>query len=223
MARSPTPKAAPKRRKLTGWRGHGLRLAVCAAIGLAAGAVAGLFTPADIATVLGWDAAAAAYAARVWFALASVPAEQIQTWSRKEDEGRGAITLILTAAVAGSFAAIFDIVSDKASGAVLALGALTILTSWTLLHTTFAAHYAHRCFDSGPDKPGIDFPGEPPVFSDFAYYAFTIGMTFQVSDTDTQSSAMRRLTLLHGLVSFVFNTVIIAISVSLASNLMGGG
>jgi uncharacterized membrane protein len=208
---------------LRGWRRHGLRLAACAAIGLAAGALTGLFAPAEIATVLGWDAAAAAYAARVWFALAPVSAEEIQTWSRREDEGRGAITLILTAAVAGSFAAIFDMVSGKSGGAALALGALTILTSWTLLHTTFAAHYAHRCFDGGPDKPGIDFPGEPPRFIDFAYYAFTIGMTFQVSDTDTRSSAMRRLTLLHGVVSFVFNTVIIAISVSLASNLMGGG
>lgn len=205
-----------------GWRGHGLRLAACGALGLAAGGVAALFAPPEIATVIGWDAAALAYAARVWITLAPVPAEQIQTWSRREDEGRGAITLILTAAVAASFFAIFDMLSDKASAGVLGLGAFTILSSWTLLHTTFAAHYAHRCFDAGPDKPGIDFPGEPPVFVDFAYYAFTIGMTFQVSDTDTQTSGIRRLTLLHGVVSFVFNTVIIAVSVSVASNLIGG-
>ncbi|HML30837.1 MAG TPA: DUF1345 domain-containing protein, partial [Hyphomicrobium sp.] len=101
------------------------------------------------------------------------------------------------------------------------LAAGTILSSWSLLHTAFAAHYAHRCFARGRTKPGLDFPGEEPRFVDFLYYSYTIGMTFQTSDVDTKTSEMRTLTIVHGIFSFVFNTVIIAISVGLASGLLG--
>jgi len=158
----------------------------------------------------------------VFSTLLPVSPDAISRWSAREDEGRWAITLIVAAGVAASVVAIFDMVSDKSSGWVLALAALTILASWTLLHTAFAAHYAHRCFARGPGSPGLDFPGEPPRFVDFAYYSFTIGMTFQTSDVETRTSEMRTLTLAHGVMSFVFNTVIIAITVGLASGLIGG-
>lgn len=205
------------------WRAHGKRLGVSAALGLAVGVAASIFAPPEVALVLGWDVAALVYITHLWAALLAVPPEKLRSWSSEEDEGRWALTLILAAGAGASFVAIFAMVSDKSSGIVLGLAAFTILTSWALLHSAFAAHYAHRCYDAGADKPGIDFPGDDePVFLDFAYYAFTVGMTFQVSDTDTQSSAMRQLTLVHGVISFVFNTVIIAISVSVASSLMGG-
>lgn len=205
------------------WRGHGLRLAACGALGVAVGTLAATLLPAKIATAIGWDAAALAYAGRVWASLRGASAAEVRSWSSQEDEGRMAITLILTAAVAASFVSIFDMASEKPNAAVLALAAVTILCSWTLLHTVFAAHYAHRCFPQGADGPALDFPGEAPRFVDFAYYSFTIGMTFQTSDVNTKTSDMRALTLLHGAVSFVFNTVIIAISVGLASGLIGGG
>jgi uncharacterized membrane protein len=207
---------------MKGWRGHGLRLAACAAAGVVAGGIAAVFAPPKVATVVGWDAGAVAYAARVIARLLPVSAEEISSWSAREDEGRWAITLILTAAVGASLFAIFDMVSNKSSGWILALAALTILSSWTLLHTTFAAHYAHRCFADGPKSAGLDFPGQKPRFIDFAYYSYTIGMTFQTSDVDTRTSAMRTLTLVHGVVSFIFNTVIIAISVGLAGGLLAG-
>jgi len=208
---------------LKGWRRHGLRLAYSAAIGLLVGAGAGLIAPPEAAAVTGWDAGALAYTARVWWTLLPASASEVQSWSAQEDEGRWALMLILTAAVAASFVAIFSIVSDKSSPIILSLAAFTIACSWTLLHTAFAAHYAHRAFRDGPKEPGIDFPGdEPPRFTDFAYYAFTVGMTFQVSDTDTRSSDMRLLTLVHGVISFVFNTVIIAFSVSVGSSLLSG-
>lgn len=202
--------------------GHGLRLAGCGALGATAGTLATSVAPANVAAVIGWDVAALAYAARVAATLGPATAEEISRWSAAEDEGRWAITLILTAAVAASVAAIFDMVSEKSSGAVLGLAAFTILSSWTLLHTAFAAHYAHRCFSGGGKMRGLDFPGEKPRFVDFAYYSFTIGMTFQTSDVETRTSEMRKLTLVHGAISFVFNTVIIAISVGLASGLLGG-
>lgn len=208
---------------MTGWRGHGIRIGLAAALGLGAGFLATLFAPPEVATAIGWDIAAVAYAGRIWWKLTSIPSDVLASWSADEDEGRWAITLVLAAAACVSFVAIFAMVSDKSSGWILALAGFTIMCSWTLLHTVFAAHYAHRCFANGPDKPGIDFPGDDkPSFVDFAYYAFTVGMTFQVSDTDTQNTAMRQLTLVHGLISFVFNTVIIAISVGVLSGMLQG-
>jgi uncharacterized membrane protein len=207
---------------MASWAGHGLRLAVSAAIGLGVGGVARFAGPTEIATAIGWDAAGLAYAGHIWLSLGGATAKQVRAWSSEEDEGRSVITLILTAAVGASMISIFDMVSNKASGAVIALAAFTILCSWALLHTVFAAHYAHRCFAGGGASSGLDFPGEEPRFADFAYYSFTIGMTFQTSDVDTTTGEMRRLTLLHGVISFVFNTVIIAISVGLASGLLGG-
>lgn len=205
------------------WMGHGRRLAAAGGAGIAAGRLAGLFAPAEIASAIGWDAAAAAYVAHVWLALAPASAEDIAGWSAREDEGRWAITLILAGAAAASLVAIFDMVSGRPTGAKVALAAFTIFCSWALLHTVFAAHYAHRCFAHGIKRPGLDFPGEPPRFVDFGYYAFTIGMTFQTSDVATKNGEMRALTLLHGVLSFIFNTVIIAISVGLASGVIGDG
>lgn len=201
---------------------HGLRLAVAAAAGVAAGFLASLAAPPKVATVIGWNVGALAYAAHVWIRLAPADAETVKAWSAAEDEGRWAITLILTAAVGASFAAIFDMVSQGSSVWILALAALTILSSFALLHTVFAAHYAHRCLGDDGTTAGLDFPGDPPRFVDFAYYAFTIGMTFQTSDVTTKTTEMRALTLVHGAISFVFNTVIIATSVGLASGLIGG-
>ncbi|MFC3694690.1 DUF1345 domain-containing protein [Chenggangzhangella methanolivorans] len=201
-----------------GLRGHALRFVICAAIGTAAGVAARLATGTPNALALGWDAAAISYTAHVWATLLPASADEMVAWSGQEDEGRWAITLLLTAAAAASGVAVFDMASQGAA----ALAALTILCSWTLVHTVFAAHYAHRCFSGGPKSPGLDFPGERPRFSDFAYYSFTIGMTFQTSDVDTRSGEMRRLTLVHSVVSFIFNTVIIAISVGLAGGLIGG-
>lgn len=207
---------------MSAWRAHGLRLAVCATLGLVVGLLAGLGLPPEVATVVGWNAGALAYAGRIWLKLMPADARQAKAWSAAEDEGRWAITLILTAAVAASVFAIFDMVSDKSSGWVLGLAAATILSSFALLHTAFAAHYAHRCFAGDGRTAGLDFPRDAPRFVDFAYYAFTIGMTFQTSDVTTRTSEMRTLTLIHGAISFVFNTVIIATSVGLASGLIGG-
>lgn len=205
-----------------GWPAHMRRVGAAAAAGLGAVWLAALWAPVEIATAIGWDVAALLYTARIWWKLVRVPPEALKAWSAEEDEGRVALTVALSAAVAISVTSIFAMVTDGSGGAVISLAAFTIFSSWTLLHTVFAAHYAHRCFADGPEKPGLDFPGGTPDFIDFAYYAFTIGMTFQTSDVDTRSSAMRRLTLAHAVVSFVFNTVIIAISVGLAGGLLGG-
>jgi uncharacterized membrane protein len=111
--------------------------------------------------------------------------------------------------------------TPAALGARLALAGLTVVTSWMLTHVMFALHYAHHYYGDGPapgddDRGGLAFPGEEqPDYWDFLYFSFVVGMTCQVSDVQVTSPAMRRITLLHGVLSFFFNTVILALSVNL--------
>jgi uncharacterized membrane protein len=102
----------------------------------------------------------------------------------------------------------------------------TVLSSWILIHTIFALHYAHAFYRECDDDPesgngsGLMFPGEEhPDYVDFAYFSFVIGMTFQVSDVQITSSRIRRLALVHGLLSFCFNTVILALAINIGSSL----
>jgi uncharacterized membrane protein len=99
------------------------------------------------------------------------------------------------------------------------LAGLTILFSWLLAHTVFALHYAHAYFtDLAADRPqGLDFPSEhdDPDYWDFLYFSFVIGMTAQVSDVQVLTQPWRRLVLAHGILSFLFNTVVLALSINL--------
>lgn len=96
---------------------------------------------------------------------------------------------------------------------------LAVVLSWVVTHTMFTLRYAHLYYGDG-EVGGLDFPGvEPPVDDDFAYFAFTIGMCFQVSDVVISSSRIRREALLHALLSFVYNTVILALSLNLVFSL----
>ena len=111
---------------------------------------------------------------------------------------------------------------DALTGHIL-VSVLAVICSWFLVHTVFIFRYAHIYYGSG-DKPvgGLDFPGDDePDYLDFAYFSFIIGMTSQVSDVDITSSVMRRLALLHGILSFFFNAVIIALSINIISGLIG--
>ena len=100
---------------------------------------------------------------------------------------------------------------------------LSVLLSWFLTHTVFTLRYAHLFYrgnEKGKEK-GIFFPGgEEPDYTDFAYFSFTIGMTFQVSDVEVAAKDIRKLVLLHGLLSFAFNTAIIALSINIISSLL---
>lgn len=124
--------------------------------------------------------------------------------------------------------------SGKSAGSALALSGCTLFLAWLFSNLIFALHYAHRfyspteCDDdegrgdgSAGDTGGLQFPGdEMPLFSDFAYFSFVLGMTFQVSDVQITSRSVRRLALYHALVAFLFNIVVVALSVSLIGNLL---
>lgn len=102
----------------------------------------------------------------------------------------------------------------------LAVAVGAVFCSWVLLHSLFTIRYAHLYYGH-PAERAVDFPGtDQPDYLDFAYFSFVIGMTGQVSDVSIRSQAVRRLALLHGLVSFLFNTIIIAITINLLAGML---
>ena len=110
---------------------------------------------------------------------------------------------------------------------LLCFAAPAVLASWLLIHTVFTLHYAHVFYRSKQEADveglggGLIFPGgDKPEYEDFAYFSFVVGMTCQVSDVNVTSCSMRRLTLLHGLLSFVFNTAILALTINILAGLL---
>ena len=136
-----------------------------------------------------------------------------------------AVVIVSFVAVSSEFAAIKS-GSGEHRGLKITLVAVTLLLSWLVTHVTFAFRYAHEFYArdlGGPDVDrGLDFPSEKePDYLDFLYFALVLGMTFQVSDVQITSRKLRRVATLHGLLSFLFNTVIVAFTVNIAAGLMG--
>jgi len=138
-----------------------------------------------------------------------------------EDEGRLAILVLTALAGLASLGAIFAVLASPAGGGRPALrvahAALTILLSWAFIHTIFALHYAHEFYDV--TAGGLAFPsgaGDPDYW-DFVYFSFVIGMTSQVSDVAVTSKEVRRIVTAHGVLSFVFNAALLALTVNLAA------
>jgi uncharacterized membrane protein len=141
--------------------------------------------------------------------------------ARTEDEGTG-IVLLITVVTMGFFCeAVFIALNKKHVMEVvpLAMSAIGAVAGWFTLHTLMAFHYANIHYFDDPDCAGdekdLDFPGgQDPGIWDFLYYSFVVGMTAQVSDVQILTTAMRRATLFHGVMSFFFNTVFIAMAVN---------
>jgi uncharacterized membrane protein len=200
------------------------RVGVAAAAGLVAGALAGVLGPWQLAPLVGWDATALTWVGLIWTVIWPMNAEQTAARAGHEDPTRPlADLLLLFAAVASLVAVGFVLVQARHSGGVtellqVALAIASIVLSWALVHTTFTLRYA-RMYYTGPDG-GISFnQTEAPAYADFAYLAFTIGMTFQVSDTNLETREARSIALRHALVSYLFGTVIVAVTINLIAGL----
>ncbi len=173
--------------------------------------------------LVGWDAGVALYLVLVYALMARSSIEHIRRNAARHDEGRVAIlVLTVTAALASLGAILAELGSGQGprSALQLALAAATIVLSWGFIHTMFALHYAHDYYgEHGAGKGGLVFPGEQiPDYWDFVYFAFVIGMTSQVSDVAVASRPIRRTVNAHGVVSFFFNTALLALSVNLAAS-----
>ena len=180
----------------------------------------------SVAALVASDVAAVVFVLWVWLSLAGADAARTGDTARAEDSSRAAAEAILLAAGAASLVAVAFTLGQAGHtrapdrGLLTALGLASVALAWTSVHTVFALRYA-RLYYSPPDG-GIDFHGEPPDYRDFAYLALTIGMTFQVSDTDLVGKPVRRVALHHALLAYVFGTGIVAITVSSVAALLGG-
>jgi uncharacterized membrane protein len=172
--------------------------------GAAAGVIASLLTPVSASILLGWDVAVLIYLAWTWGAVQGLDPEVTAQLAKREDPSTPVADLVVIGAGTAMLAAVgFALAkAGEATGGMKAylvtLGLVSVVLSWAVVHTVFALKYA-RAYYSEP-AGGIEFnEDEPPNYIDFAYYAFTIGMTFQVADTNITSRAVRRTTLHHAL------------------------
>ncbi|MFG1688602.1 DUF1345 domain-containing protein [Nonomuraea sp. NPDC049269] len=199
---------------------------IAAASGLLALAVAAVVVPLPFVPLIGWDMAALVFLLVTWWRIARLDGAATAADALREDSTRaGADLLLLTAAVASLMAVGYMIVqgdTTEPSVVVLhaALGVASVITSWAVVHTVYTLRYARLYYSAGG---GVDFhysePDAQPQFSDFAYLAFTIGMTFQVSDTDLRSATFRATALRQALLSYLFGTVIVALAINLVAGL----
>jgi uncharacterized membrane protein len=203
-----------------------VRLAVMAAVGLGAALAVGNLGSWAYAPALGWAAASLTYLIWVWSVIGRLDATGTSAHARArgEDPGRFVADVLLLTATAGSFGGVALILLEagsaeggrKAAIIALALGSITL--SWLLVQTLFTLRYATVYYS---ENDGVDFnEKKPPRYADFAYLSFTIGMTFQVADTDLTTEAIRYTVLRHALLSYVLGAIVLATVINLVSGLV---
>ncbi len=191
---------------------------------LAGAAVVAATRQWDLGAVAGWDVAGLVFLAWTWREVWGLDEVASGRRAEREDPTAGVADLILTAAAVASLGAVAIILvtgrNSSGGGAVadLALAVGSVAVSWGVVHTTYALKYA-RLYYRGPDG-GVDFhdPVEP-AYKDFAYLAFTVGMTFQVSDTEINAREIRATILKQALLSYLFGAVILAVTINLLAGL----
>jgi uncharacterized membrane protein len=188
--------------------------------------------PATTRGILGWDIGVLVFLLLAAQLFATESPDDMPAAAEAQQEGEWtifwltlAVVIVSFVAVSSEFAAIKTGPANR-RGWEVALVAATLFLSWLVTHVTFAFRYAHEFYArdlGGPDVDrGLDFPNEKePDYLDFMYFSLVLGMTFQVSDVQITSRKLRRVATLHGLVSFLFNTVIVAFTVNIAAGLMG--
>ena len=199
-----------------------VRVVAALGVGLAVGlAVSGLLSW-RVGLLLGWMAAATLFIAWMWATIWPLSAHETAVHAVREDTGRATSDALVVVAAVASLAADAVLLEAGSAGPrkdlVAALSVASVALAWATVHTLFTTRYA-RLYYTGPDG-GIDFnETDPPRYADFAYLAFTIGMTFQVSDTDLRTNEIRRTALRHALLSYVFGGVVIAATINMVAGL----
>jgi uncharacterized membrane protein len=218
--KSQLPVGDPKRERVAL---ASVRLSASLLAGLIIGVAVGVWKSWEYAPLGGWDAAAVVFLVWVWVSIYGRDAQATANLAVREDPGRAWADVLLMLASVASLAAVAALLvqGGSADGAakILAasLGIVSVVISWTLVHTLFTLRYARMFYRN---KGGIDFNSdEAPRYSDFAYVAFTIGMTFQVSDNNFTSNEFRRVVLSHALLSYLFGAVILASAINLVVGL----
>ncbi len=206
-----------------------LLVGMCCGI-LAAFLLPGSLDPATRA-IVAWDIGVIVFLIGSAVLFLTEAGDRMAEDAAAQEEGEWTVFWLTVAAVAFSFAAIIEEFSNINTHPPnekywhFALVAVTLLSSWLMTHTTFAFRYAHEYYQTDADEAGIngglEFPDEKyPDYLDFFYFALVIGMTFQVADVGISSRTLRRLATAHGLLSFLFNTIILALTINLTAGLL---
>jgi uncharacterized membrane protein len=194
-------------------------------IGTAVGALALFIVPWQAAILIGWSAAALFYVVGVWVRVGGFDPATTKKHAVREDPSVATTDLLVVSAGVASLAAV-GLVLVKAGSAhggtkayLIVIGVFSVAVAWAAVHTVFTLRYARLYYS--PPIGGIDFnEDDDPNYVDFAYLALTIGMTFQVSDTDLTSKPVRRSALHHALLSYLFGAVVVALVINVVSSLL---
>lgn len=180
-----------------------------------------------------WDAGMISFLVASWVVMMRAKIKTMRRNAQSQDEGRAVILGLIIAAASSNLLAIAFILREAKGQEVniviphVSLAIVTIIGSWLLIHTIFAMHYAHEYYQNHPTQShlkagGLDFPDDvEPDYWDFLYFSFVIGMTSQVSDVQITSRSLRRLALMHSILSFFYNTAIVAMSINIIAGLIG--
>jgi uncharacterized membrane protein len=203
------------------------RLLIAVPAGVVLGILLAVWFPWQLGVLGGWDLAALTIAGSIWSFIPRLDPEQTRRVATREDDSRAVVDVIM---VAASLVSLVGVVLGLAearnhkgalAAALTALAVFTVFLSWFTVHTLFVLRYAHLYY--GDPVGGIEFAGDDgtdpqPDYLDFAYVAFTVGMTFQVSDTGIGQRRIRRAVIRHALLSYLFGTVIVGVAI----NVVGG-
>ena len=170
--------------------------------------------------LLGWDALIAVYLVLVYTMMLCNDHQHIRRSAAMQDDGRFVILLVTATGAFASIAAIVSELGTHRGATELTIAITTIVLSWAAVHTTFALHYAHDYYR--PPAGGLQFPSggkeDHADYWDFVYFSFVIGMTAQVSDVGITDKTIRRTATAHGIVSFIYNTALLALTVNIAAS-----
>jgi len=211
-----------------GWQAPALRrLLIAAVVGTVAGLALAAVVPWHLAVLGAWNATALTFLLSVAPIILGADGPRTELIAVREDLNRDVARLLLVAASAASLVAVAVALGlARHEGGLerlrlVIMAVITVVVSWTVMNTVFTLRYAHLYYRAG--RKGIDFGDDTPApdYRDFAYLAFTIGMTYQVSDTTLRDRGLRRTVLVHALLSYIFGVVIVATAVNIVAGLLG--
>jgi uncharacterized membrane protein len=205
-----------------------VRVGTAAVVGVAAAVAVGVRVGWPYAPAAGWIVTAIIYLVTTWALIARMNAEQTRDHASRpheQDATRGWSHAIMLLASLASLAGVgYLLMAESSKGGNLvaaAVGILSVAASWFAVHTVFTLRYARLYYTGGGN--GIDFHQDTPTYADFAYLAFTIGMTYQVSDTDLNARNIRATALGQAMLSFLLGAIILAVTINLVAGLAGYG
>jgi uncharacterized membrane protein len=201
------------------------RVLICTSFGLAAGVVVALSWALELLPLVSWTVAVAMALTWVWYLSWSQDAAGTERLAEEESRARSTDVAVVLAAVASLVA--IGVAMERSSGqkdavaiTSVVLSMISAVLSWTLVNTVFALKYARLYYLDEPDVGGINFQQEePPMYSDFAYMAFTMGMAFAVPETQPTNSHVRKVALGHTLLAYLFGTGILTVAIDLVTSL----